>query len=333
MLTYISNTEELSSIIQLGSELFNQNKEFTEKTLCMEFDTTNNSIIIANLKNMITNIRDSQKKENKLGFVFLESHIIPKLSLLTNYLTESNSFTDTSQKLFDLCVLICKTFEIDFYELIYFCYFSAGKALKFKSRFLENLLSIVELNNEQNSSKSEFTISPSKDIKQYFEQIIEDSIISILNEIDSKSVEIIIQYCFAHYSMTKSLKLISKIDYIIKESRLINKNDNNTWFNKAKFAFFDNTGVDLTKLFKEVKSNKQNLPNEALVVDLVENNDFKGLINLDFIGINNYRYLTIYNLIKNQEKRQFTFEEISSILKVSKIRYFNYSVILKQMKM
>jgi hypothetical protein len=51
----VSNTEELSNIIQLGSELFNQNKEFTEKNLCKEFDTMNNSIIISNLNEILIN--------------------------------------------------------------------------------------------------------------------------------------------------------------------------------------------------------------------------------------------------------------------------------------
>lgn len=322
MLTYLSNTEDSSNIVLLGKELFNTEKQFNEKLICKDFESIDNTNIINNIKNLISQKDNLLKKDSKeQKSLFLDSHIISKLSLLTNFMTESNSFTDTSAKLFQLCLLVGQNFEIDFYQLINLCYFATGKSNKFKARFLENILSNVKFDDQTKSNLNISTII-SQDKNFFFEQIIEDSISNILNEINNASVEIIIKYCFSHYSLTKSLKLANNINQIVKESNNLKIEENSIWLNKAKFAFFDNESVDLVKVFNVVKSNKQQLQVEALVVDLIEKKDFKGLIDLDFVGINQYRYLVIYSILREQNKRDYSFEEISTLLKVSS--YYSY---------
>lgn len=294
MITYLryddkisSNDAKLSQAVLLSKDIIPEDSQF---------DKIPNEAIMKYLQTTLQEL-SKEKKVKPAPFV------INNICILGNRLADSQRTSkEEIQKFFNLCILIQEEYKTSRNQTLYSAYSSLMNNDFLKAKFVEIIFDkLKELDLKQQDY-------------EYIERIYIDLIKNHTHNLNKALIENIIEAGVT----SNNTKLFNALELIYSNKDISNLIGKSILLSKLNFYYFNKNNYNLKTVFGEVKKEKSFSYENNLIL-LVESKDLKKLLELDsnrpevFL----YTYSVIYGLLLNSNKRDFSFSEISKLLKVS----------------
>lgn len=300
MLTFLDLEEKTQN-----SNTGEQNKIDTLFTVVEETSNSSDSAFMdVTNEDILKKIKQFEKDNEKFikNKTILSNVVLSKLGLVGNLIAKSHkSNTDTANKFFSLCILLQKSFScINLNILLNNAYFSLMHNDFLKGKFLDCLV-----NDKKTLVESKF---------DNIEAILINALAINPNNLSQKVLEYIIEIGIS----TTNKTLYKALEEILIKKELTKKLGSSNYLYKLQFYYFNKANVDLKAVFAEIKKIKE-FSFENTIVELVEKNDIKKLLELETRNnvVYTYAYSVIYSLLVKNNKKEYSFEELSKILGVS----------------